>query len=757
MTLSKMKRRALILFSFLAVLLGALIFRIGYWQIVRGEEMRDRVTNQQTNEAEITANRGTIYDRNYKVLAESATVNTLVCNPQQIKKDGGQEIVATKLSEILGIDRDVIYEKITKDNQFQYIKKRITIEETEEIKKLKDSSVDKEMAKLFSGVYFEEDSKRYYRYNIAAHVIGFTGYDNNGQGGIELTFDDYLMGRKGSVLSARTGLGLSSEYQYEEAFGAQKGDDVVLTIDETIQAILEKYLEQACVENQLKEGACGIIMNPKTGEILAMATKPDFDLNDHNDITRFTKYAIGIDELFELEEPEEVEEGEEPEADDPDKPLKFTDEAVGQIRQKMWRNKAISDTYEPGSTFKILTAAMALEEGVVSLDTTFNCTGSKKVADRIIRCHKAGGHGEENFVRGVINSCNVVFMDVGLSLGSDKFQEYFKAFGLTDRTGIELAGESGSVYYHGKMSETDIATSSFGQGISVTPIQMITAISAVINGGNLMKPQIVKEIRNSGGIVKSFYPEVVNRVISEDTSATMRNILESVVNDPKGTGKNAYIKGFRIGGKTGTSEKGRNNNKRIASFVGFAPADDPQLICLVMFDEPQVANKYGGTIAAPVVGAILEESLEYLGVDRQYTEEEAQAVSVTVPDLRSLTVTEAKGSIDAKKLTIKVVGTGDIVVDQLPKPGVSIGANSTIIVYTEERDENKKIIVPDVTGLSVSQAKKRITDAGLNFEIAGAGLTNEDGAYAFKQSIEPGTEVEPATIVSVEFRHASSD
>lgn len=759
MTLSKMKRRALILFSFLALCLGALVFRIGYWQIVRGEEMKDRTTSQQTNEAAITANRGTIYDRNYKVLAESATVNTLVCNPQQVKKDGGAELVAAKLSEILDMDKDEVLEKITKDNQFQYIKKRITIEETEAIKKLKDSSVDKEMAKLFSGIYFEEDSKRYYRYNIAAHVLGFTGYDNNGQGGIELTFDDYLMGRKGSVTSARTGLGLSSEYQYEEAFGAQKGDDVVLTIDETIQSILEKYLEQACVENQLKEGACGIIMNPKTGEILAMSTKPDFDLNNHKDISRFTKYAIGLEELFEIEEPvEEEAETEETtaEAEEPKEP-KFTEAAISAIRQKMWRNKAISDTYEPGSTFKILTAAMALEEGVVSLDTMFNCQGSKQVADRRIRCHKAGGHGEESFVRGVINSCNVVFMDVGLSLGSDKFQEYFKAFGLTEKTGIELTGESGSVYYHGKMSETDIATSSFGQGISVTPIQMISAISAVVNGGNLMKPQIVKEIRNSGGIVKSFYPEVVNRVISEDTSATMRNILESVVSDPKGTGKNAYIKGFRIGGKTGTSEKGRNNTKRIASFVGFAPADDPQLICLVMFDEPQVANKYGGTIAAPVVGAILEESLEYLGVDRQYTEEEAQAISVTVPDLRSLTVTEAKGSIDAKKLTIKVVGTGDIVVDQLPKPGVSIGENSTIIVYTEERDENSKIIVPDVTGLSVSQARKRITDAGLNFEIAGAGLTSEEGAYAFKQSISPGTEVEPATIVSVEFRHASSD
>lgn len=742
MTLSKMKKRSLVLFGLLIVVLGALIFRIGYWQIVRGNEMREAVLRQQTGEASITASRGTIYDRNQKVLAESATVNTVVCNPQQIKKDGGANVVAATLAEVLNMDKDEILDKLTKDNRFQYIKKRITVEEADAIKKLKDSSVDEEMAKLFSGIYFEEDSKRYYQYNIASHIIGFTGYDNNGIQGIERTFDDYLMGRAGSVLSAQTASGTYSDYQYEEAYGAQKGDDVVLTIDETIQSILEKYLEQACVENELKEGACGIIMNPQTGEILAMATKPDFDLNKPADLARFQKFSIQMEDIFEQANSEDAE---------------TSNQAVATIRNKMWRNKALSDTYEPGSTFKILTAAMALEEGVATTSSQFYCQGSKQVADRLIRCHKTQGHGGEDFARGVINSCNVMFMDLGLKLGSSKFQEYFKAFGLTERTGIELIGESGSVYYHGKMSDTDIATSSFGQGFSVTPMQMITAISSVINGGNLMKPQIVKEIRNSGGIVKSFYPEVVNRVISAETSATMRSILESVVNDPNGTGKNAYVKGFRVGGKTGTSEKGRNNTKRIASFVGFAPADDPQLICLVMFDEPQVLNKYGGTIAAPVVGSILEEALEYMGVERQYTEEEARTVSVTVPDLRELSVTVAKESIDSKRLNIRVVGNGDTVMDQLPKPGMTIGENSTIIVYTEARDENKKSTVPDVTGLTVKAAKKQITDAGLNFEISGAGLTGEDGAYAFKQSIPPGTQVEPATVVSVEFRHASSD
>ncbi len=752
MTLGKIKKRALVLFALMTVALLALILRLGYWQVVRGNEMKDAVIRQQTGRTAVNAGRGTIYDRNQKVLAESATVKTVVCNPQQVAKDcknengtveqAKLEMISGRLSEILSMEEDEVLDKITKNNQFQYIKKRVTVEEADEIKKLKDSSVDKTTAKLFSGIYFEEDSKRYYQYNIASNIIGFTGYDNNGIQGIELTFDNYLTGRMGSILSAKTASGSTTAYQYEEDVAAEKGDDIMLTIDETIQSILEKHLEQACVEDQLKEGAAGIIMNPKTGEIYAMATKPDFDLNNPTDLSQFEKYAIGMDDVIKDTESDNEE---------------TRNNAIAQIRNKMWRNKAISDTYEPGSTFKILTAAAALEEGVASLNSQYFCSGAKQVADHLIHCHKSGGHGAEDFARGVINSCNVVFMELGIKLGSDKFREYFKAFGLTEKTGIELIGESGSVYYKNKMSESDLATSAFGQGFSITPLQLVTAISAVINGGNLMKPQIVKEIRNSGGIVKSFYPQVVNKVISEETSATMRGILESVVSDPKGTGKNAYIRGYRLGGKTGTSEKGRNNGKRIASFVGFAPADDPQIICLIMLDEPQVANKYGGTIAAPVVGSIIEETLEYMGVDRQYTEEEAKTISITVPDVRELAVNVAKESIAAKKLNIKVMGDGDTVLDQLPKPGVGIRENSTVIVYTQERDTDKRVAVPNLSGLTPAQAKKRLEDMGLNFEIAGAGLLSTDGAYAFKQSIEPGTQVEPATVISVEFRHSASD
>ena len=742
--LNKMKKRCLIFFAvFLAVLAG-LLGRIVYWQMFRGSELRSRAESQQLVRTNVTASRGTIYDRNGKALAESSSVNTVICNPQQLKRDEAAEIVSKYLSDILGLEYDYVYERTIKTNQYQTIKKRITVEETTEIEKIKKGELGDELKDKFKGVYFETDSKRYYSFSIAPHLIGFTGYDNNGLQGIEKTFDDALTGRAGSVFTARTASGVAMDYQYEEREDAQKGADVVLTVDETIQHYLEKALENAIKDCALKEGAAGIIMNPKTCEILAMATKPDFNLNSPYDIDQFRNQAYGLDQQPDFEDLD---------SDDEEK----RDKSIAAMRNKMWRNKAISDTYEPGSTFKILTAAMALEENVVSLDTPFYCPGYKQVADRRIRCHKDGGHGAETFLTGVQNSCNPVFMETGALVGGEKFMDYFRAFGLTERTGIELIGESNSIYYHNKLSETDLATSSFGQGFQVTPIQLITAVSAVINGGNLMKPQIVKEIRNENGIVKSYQPQVVNKVISGETSKMMREILETVVSSPNGGGKNAYIKGYRIGGKTGTSEKGRNNNKRIASFIGFAPADDPQIICLIMLDEPQVANRYGGTIAAPIAGSVIEDTLEYMGVERQYTEAEAADVSVTVPELRGLSIEAAKAETNKYNLSITVKGKGEEILDQLPKPGSSVTEGSTVIAYTEEQEGEMLVTVPDVSGLSIEAARKRLELVGLNFEIAGAGLSNSSGAYAAKQSIAPGEKVAAATVISVEFRHTSTD
>ena len=585
--------------------------------------------------------------------------------------------------------------------------------------------------------------------------MGFTGYDNNGLQGIELTFDDELMGRNGSIETNQSAKGTTLKDQQNEYLNSsQNGDDVVLTIDETIQHFLEKHLEEAVTENKLKEGAAGIIMNPKTGEILAMATKPDFDVNNPYDIDQFEKYAIdlGYDTSDDT-------------SDDPDAtpkptedPNNLSDEAIAKIRNKMWRNKVISDTYEPGSTFKIITAAAALEEHVVDLNSTFYCPGFKIVADRKIGCANKSGHGAQTFVEGVRNSCNPVFMELGERLGYEKFMEYFTAFGLTEKTNVELVGEASSIYYHNKMSEVDIATSSFGQGFQITPIQLVTAVSAVINGGERMKPQIVKEIRNSNGILKTYEPEVISRVISEETSQQMREILESVVSLPTSTGKNAYVKGCRIGGKTGTSEKGnRDEEKRIASFIGFAPANDPEIVCLIMLDEPQVDNKYGGTIAAPLAGEVIEDVLNYLGVEKQYTENEEPDVKQEIPDVRTMDLTEAKKAIVDKKLNVQVRGDGDKVVDQLPKPGTMLNEDSTVILYTEEIDKTHTVTVPNLKGMSVDNAKYTLEMSGLNFEIVGAGHSEVSSAYAVNQSIAAGEAVTPATVIGVEFRQVTSD
>lgn len=760
-SVNKIRKRTLAMTGVILICLACLILRTAYWQIIRGEELSTKAKNQQQGSSIVTAARGNIYDRNGKTLAESASVNTLTCNPQDVKNNGNAETIANRLSPILDMEYDEIMKLLQKNSRYQVIKKRLSMEESNAIEKIINPGEDadteaKNLAKAFSGIYFEDDSKRYYPFDVAPHILGFTGYDNNGLQGIELTFDDELSGKAGKVLSNQTATGTSlSSQQTEYMEASEKGDDVVLTIDETIQHFLEKGLEEAVEKYELKEGAAGIIMNPKTGEILAMATKPDFDVNNPYDVEQFEKYAI--DFTYEGET--------DPDSDDPDAtpkptedPEKMSDEKLAAMRNKMWRNKAISDTYEPGSTFKIIVAAAALEEHVVDLNTNFYCPGFRVVEDRRISCANENGHGAETFVEGVLNSCNPVFMDVGLKLGADKFMEYFTAFGLTEKTNIELGGESSSIYYRDKMNNVDLATSSFGQGFQITPIQLITAVSAVINGGERMRPQIVKEIRNNGGVVKSYQPEVVSRVISEDTSAKMREILEQVVSKPDATGKNAYVMGCRIGGKTGTSEKQpRGSDKRIASFIGFAPANDPEIVCLVMLDEPQVDNKYGGTIAAPLAGEIIENTLNYLGIEKQYTEDEKPEVSTEIPDVRDKTVKDAKTAISDINMIYKVKGSGDKVIDQLPKPGTMMHENSTIILYTEEDSKDVTVTVPDLEGMSVSAAKDYLAGRDLNFEIVGAGHSESSSAYAVSQSIEAGEKVPPGTVVGVEFRQTASD
>ncbi len=753
-SLNGIKKRILPMVIIVLICMAALVARLAYWQIIRGEELSARAKSQQTGSSTITASRGKIYDRNGKALAESVSANTLVCNPKDVRDKGNAETIARELSGILDIEYQTLLDDLNKDNRYQVIKKRISVEETEAVTQLMDAEANAEMAEAFSGVYFEDDSKRYYPFSIAPHILGFTGYDNNGLQGIELTFDDELSGKAGSIEQNQTASGTTLEEQQEEYLTAQQqGADVVLTIDETIQHFLEKHLEEAVEEDKLKYGAAGIIMNPKTGEILAMSTKPDFDANNPYDITAFNEYAMQYDY-------EEDEAANDPEAspEPTEDPNNLSDERIAALRNRMWRNKAISDSYEPGSTFKIITAAAALEEHVVDLDSEFYCPGFRVVADRQIGCSNTNGHGAETFVEGVKNSCNPVFMDIGARLGAEKFMEYFTAFGLTEKTGIELVGESSSIYYQNGMNEVDLATSSFGQGFQVTPIQLITAISAVINGGQRMQPQIVKEIRDENGIIKSYDTEVVNRVISEETSEKMRDILEQVVSDSGATGKNAYVKGCRIGGKTGTSEKNpRGSDKRIASFVGFAPANDPEIICLIVLDEPQVDNRYGGTIAAPLAGEIIEDVLNYLGVDKQYSEDEEPIVKAEVPNVNETALADAETMLEEAGLNYVIRGEGDRIVDQLPSAGTMLNEDSLVILYTERQTEEELVTVPDLSGMSVGVAESTLNSLHLNFEVMGAGHSETSLAYGVSQSVEAGEEVPPGTVIGVEFRQTAID
>ncbi len=759
-SLNDIKKKTRVMIVIALACFMALILRLCYWQIIRGNDMSRIVRSQQQSTTAVTTMRGRIYDRNGNVLAESASAYNLICNPQDVMERGDPTVASQKLSLALNMDPQKVYKQLTANSSYQSIKKQLSSEEAETVKGLMDPEKNEDTAKALSGIYFEDGTKRYYPYNVASPVLGIVNADSEGTGGIELAFNDALLGKPGFITANKSATGKTLLEQQAEYFkAARSGADVVLTIDETIQHFLESQLEKAVEEDKLKEGAAGIVMNPKTGEILAMASKPDFDSNDPYNIEAFYEYLKEYDK-FDTEEESEPKASPKPKASAGEKGVDaLNDEQISFLRTKMWRNKAISDSYEPGSTFKIITAAAALEEHIADDKSTFYCPGFKIVADRNISCANKDGHGSETFEDGVKNSCNPVFMELGMKLGSDKFKEYFNAFGLNAPTGVGLGGESSSISYSGTMNEVDLATSAFGQGIQVTPIQLITAVSAVINGGVRMKPHIVSEIRNEDGVIKNYEPQIINRVISEETSAKMRKILESVVSDPQATGKNAYVKGCRIGGKTGTSEKmPRGSDKRIASFIGFAPANDPEIVCLIMLDEPQTDNKYGGTIAAPLTGELIEKILDYLGIEKQYGEGETPDETVEVPDVRADDISLAQSEIADSGFFVRVVGDGTTVVNQLPQPGNMLLKNSTVILYTEEMDEDDLMVeVPDVVGATVSGARDILQAYSLNFKVEGAGHANAYGSYSVAQSTKAGELVQRGTVIGVEFRQVASD
>lgn len=711
----------LIFFTTLFIMLVVYILKLN---IVDGEKLRTGAIEQQTRDYQVSSARGTIYDRNGKTLAVSSSAETISVNPKEIAEaEYGIDELANKFAEILNLDPEEVKTKLTKNAQDVEIARKVETEVADQIRALN-----------LKGVYFKEDTKRYYPYGtFASHVIGFTGRDNQGLGGIEMVYDDELSGVPGRVVTLKNAHGTDMPFQEERHIDSENGLNVVLTIDEAIQHFAEKHLEDVYNETEAAEGAACIVMDVNTGEVLAMATLPNFNLNNPNEV---------IDELT-LNRLKKLGSGEE------------YDQALAEARNKMWRNKAVVDSYEPGSCFKIMTMAMALEEGVVTPEDNFFCPGYKIVEDRKIRCSERSGHGAETFRDGVKNSCNPVFIEVGQRVGIDKFKEYYKAFGFNDKTGFDLPGEASGVFYTDDQFKTvELATASFGQGPKVTPLQLISAVSAVANGGNLMKPHIVKELTNEDGtVVQKFEPTLVRQIVSEETSQTVRELLENAV--ATGSGQNAYIKGYRVAGKTGTSEKiPRGQGKYIASFLGFAPANDPKIACLVVVDEPALGSYYGGAVAAPVVGKILEDTLKYLGVEPQYTTEEQTTIDISVPDVTGLEVSVAKKKLDDMGLKYTVVGGGENVVSQMPASGATVGSGSTVILYTESTQEEEKVTVPDVTNKSLESVKSILASNGLNLSIVGAGATGSDSdrTVAEKQTPEAGTSVERGSVVQVEFR-----
>ncbi len=730
----KQRKRIIFLLSAAIVIFFLLVVRVAWLQIVDGEELSFAAREQQTSDNAISPERGLIYDRNMKVLANNLSVETISITPKNVRSNSKQtaDQIAAKLAEILELDEESVLKKINKESNFEYIKRKVEKDQADAVRAyVAEYRLD--------GIKFSEDTKRYYPYgNFASQVIGFVGSDNVGLEGIEMVYNEQLKGVPGRLVSANKTAGLEIPDNYESYYAAQAGKSVVLTIDETIQHFTEKHLENARIENQLEEGAAAIVMNVKTGEILAMATKPDYDLNEPFAVTAAVeeKYP-GIKEELESLEGSEYN-------------AKLTE-----VTQFLRRNKAVVDSYEPGSTFKVAVASMALEESAVGLNDHFYCGGSIKVADRTIHCANRNGHGAESFVQGVQNSCNPVFIEVGARVGREKFMDYIKGFGFREKTGIELPGETDGIFHSAdNFKEIDLATSSFGQSFNVTPLQMVTMVSAVANGGKLMKPYLVKQlVDEEQNIIEEYKPTMVRQVISEETSKTMCKILESVVSE--GGGRNAYVAGYRIAGKTGTSEKQpRGNGKYIASFIGFAPADDPEIVCLVILDQPPVGNTYyGGLIAAPVVKNILAESLQYMGIEPEYTQEELALVDITVPDVSGKTRKEAEAILKEVGVSIEVRGQGDIILDQVPKAYSKLARNSKVIAYTEGEESKKTVTIPNVVGCYGSEANRGITNAGLNVRIKG--LSTAGGiAVCTEQSPAAGTVVEPGTIVTLDFRFA---
>ncbi|CAK7072259.1 penicillin-binding transpeptidase domain-containing protein [uncultured Tissierella sp.] len=708
------KKRLLFVFGVVVMVSILLIGRLGYLQIVKGEELKKGALEQWTKGITIKSKRGVIYDRKGKKLAVSITASTVWASPPDIKD---AHKTAKEVARVLGLDEEVVYTKITKKIGTEKLKQWITREEAAELRKLK-----------LPGIEIVDDNRRYYPYgNFASFVLGFTDIDNNGLYGIERTYDKYLTGTPGKWVKTTDAASRQLPFDGEKIYEASDGLSVVLTIDETIQHFADKAAEEAAIVTGAKNVSI-ILMEPKTGDVLAMSSKPDYDPNNPriplNEETKKEWEALPQEELQK----------------------RWYD---------MWRNFAINDAYEPGSTFKVITAAAAIEENIANLNSHFYCNGFvRDIKGVLLRCARwYNPHGDQTFIEAMNNSCNVAFVDLGRKVGKELLYKYIKAFGFGETTDIDLNGEQGGIIPAStdSIKEVNLATMSYGHGIAVTPLQLINAVSSIANGGNLMKPRLVKElIDDEGKIVETFEPEIKRKVISESTSKTIMEMLENVVSE--GTGTKAYIPGFRVGGKTGTAQKiidGRYApGKYIGSFVGVAPADNPQVAILVVVDEP-VGQYYGGTIAAPIAKTVLEETLNYLEVTPVFTEDEKGQIieKVIVPDARNMKIGDAGKIFTEKglKYTTEYLNlTSDsVVIDQFPLPNTEVQKGSIVDLYVNEK-AGKRIIMPYLIGKDKEDVIKILDELNLNYELKGEGK-------AKTQNPIPGEEIPINTKIEVEF------
>ncbi len=749
----KLKLNLIILpiFLVIAVIVITQLVRVS---IIDAEKYQNMANESQFGSTVIKANRGSIYDANGKTLAQSATVYSIIINPYRLEglkknetvdpETGKTEyqrqldaVITILTEELDNLTADDIKEKFKNTNsQWACVAKYVDKTVADIIlARADEENLEHDM------IYTETDTKRYYPQGmLAASVIGFTNYDGDGIYGIESYYNDYLKGVDGKIVSANDALGNEMPYKNDNIHEAQDGNSVYLTIDMTLQYYAEKYLEQAVEENDAQNRACAIIMDVNTGAIKAMASTPGFDLNDRNSI--YSKKDQATLETITNEDE--------------------YSETYAALREQQWKNKAVTELYNPGSVFKVVTGSAALEEGVIDLNSTFDCGGVMNVAGVPIHCWASYSHGTQDFTTAMTNSCNPAFMQIGQKLGASTFSQYFKAFGFTEPTGIDLPGEANSIYVREEnMGPVELATCAFGQANKITPIQMITAYAAVVNGGYLVTPYVVDRITDTNGnVIKSTETSIKRQVISEETSAKMREVLESVVNT-KG-GSNAYIKGYSIGGKSGTSEKidkmnqTGEDNLYVSSYCGFAPADDPEIIMLVMVDEPSARDQngalmyYGSVVACPVVSNTFKEALPYLGYYPEYTDDELEALGITIPALNGQTIENAGSTLEALGLTYTVIGDGDTVAAQIPAKASTLRRGGKVILYTEEDYETEYTTVPNVIGMSLSDVNTTLTNSDLNFKT-GDGASSHSGAVAYSQNYEEGCIVPKGTIIEVVF------